>query len=56
MENRFFDIDNNVYLNGLYLVVLIRGDNKNYKLEEINLNCNDFKIRYAMGGYPLTAL
>ena len=20
------------------------------------LNCNDFKIRYAMGGYPLTAL
>lgn len=37
MENRFFDIDNNVYLNGLYLVVLICGDNKNYKLEEINL-------------------
>ena len=21
-----------------------------------DLNCNDFKIRYAMGGYPLTAL
>jgi hypothetical protein len=37
MENRFFDIDNNVYLNGLYLVLLIRSEDKGYNWDEINL-------------------
>lgn len=37
MENRFFDIDNNVYLNGLYLLVLIQEDDNFYGLDEINL-------------------
>jgi len=37
MENRFFDVDNNVYLNGLYLLTLIQQDDKFYGLDEINL-------------------
>ncbi|WP_346911079.1 hypothetical protein [Faecalicatena orotica] len=37
MENRFFDIDNNVYLNGLYIAALLVNVTSTYKLEEINL-------------------
>lgn len=48
MENRFFDIDNNVYLNGLYIVALIYNDNKAYKLDEINLKLFLIKNPYIM--------
>lgn len=48
MENRFFDIDNNVYLNGLYLVLLIRADDKEYKLDVINLKLFMMKNPHIM--------
>ena len=37
MENRFFDIDNNIYLNGLYVVALIGSEMNTYKIEVVNL-------------------
>lgn len=61
MENRFFDIDSNVYLNGLYIFVLISEEQKMYKLDDINLKlflmknphimmnvCKKFQIEISM--------
>lgn len=47
MGNRFFDIDNNVYLNGLYVVALIGMDEKTYKLGELNLKLFLIKNPYV---------
>ena len=48
MQNRFFDIDNNIFFNGLYLLSLICNERKVYKLEEINLKLFLIKNPYIM--------